>query len=45
MHAHITREGSYWVLVINRADGTVNDYRFQSKSELKKFAAAVGIIF
>lgn len=35
----------YWVTIIEREDGTWNHYRFNSKSEAKKWAKLVGIKF
>lgn len=38
------RKTSYgYVLIINREDGTVNDYRFNTKSELNRWAKSAGI--
>lgn len=34
-----------WTIVIEREDGTVNDYRFSSKKEALKWAKLVGITF
>lgn len=32
-----------WVIIIEREDGTVNDYRFSSKKEAKNWAVLAGI--
>lgn len=32
----------FWVLIVRHEDGTVNNYRFNTKTEAKKWAKSVG---
>lgn len=43
MTAKLTKIEKTWTLIINRGDGTTNDYRFSSKKEALKWARQAGI--
>lgn len=43
MTATLTKIEKTWTLIINRDDGTTNDYRFSSKKEAFKWARQAGI--
>ena len=33
----------YYILIINREDGTRNDYRFKNKAEMKRWMKLAGV--
>ena len=37
MKYEIVKAGKGYILIINREDGTCNDYRFQSRTELQRW--------
>ena len=43
MTGKLTKIERRWVIIIEREDGTVNDYRFPNKMEAKKWAALAGV--
>lgn len=45
MKGTIKKIEKFWVIIIEREDGTVNDYRFNTKAEAMRFAKAAGIKF
>ncbi len=40
----IKNQGRGYVLIINREDGTRNDYRFNNKAELNRWMKRAGMI-
>lgn len=43
MKAQLVKVEKFWTLIIESADGTKNDYRFNTKAQAKKWAVAAGI--
>lgn len=43
MKATLTKIEKSWTIIIERADGTRNDYRFSTKREATKWAAQAGL--
>lgn len=42
MKATLTKIEKSWTIIIERADGTRNDYRFSTKREAMRWAAQTG---
>lgn len=45
MKATLTKVEKFWTLLVEREDGTRNDYRFNTKAQARSWAKAVGIEF
>lgn len=43
MKAELKKIEKSWTIIICREDGTINDYRFNSKADAKKWAKQAGI--
>ena len=43
MKATLTKIEKFWVILIERNDGSRNDYRFNSKAEAKRWAKQTSI--
>lgn len=43
MKATLTKIEKFWMLLIEREDGSRNDYRFNTKAQAQKWAKAAGI--
>ena len=38
-----SREG-FWILLLKHEDGSINDYRYRTKTEAKNWLKAVGLL-
>jgi len=45
MKATLLKVEKNWTIIIERTDGTVNDYRFSTKKDATKWAVQVGLKF
>lgn len=43
MKATLTKIEKFWTIIIEREDGTRNDYRFSSKAQAQKWARNIGV--
>lgn len=43
MTATLRKTGKYWTIIIDRDDGTRNDYRFRTKKEATNWAKLAGV--
>lgn len=43
MKVTLTKIEKFWTLLVEREDGTRNDYRFETKAQARKWAKTAGI--